>query len=173
MKESKGKRKGVDIRSRALNLLSYRARSVMEIRRALEERGFPGARIEETIDWLKESDYLNDEQFASELAASRVRNKFWGTKKIAFDLGRRGIEAEIISRVTTELSGEGEESVAEKALERWLARRSGAGAGTPGLPLDKDVYASAFRHLLSRGFPSNLIYQTLKTVKPLNDNDIE
>lgn len=171
MKESKEEKKGTKIRSRALNLLSYRARSVMELRRALKEREFLDASIEKTIDWLKEFGYLNDLRFATELAASRVRNKNWGTKKIAFDLAGRGIEAEIISRIVTGLSGEDEESTADKALEKWITRRFGT--EVPTLPLDKNVYASAFRHLLSRGFPSSVIYQVLKTLKPLKDNDIE
>ncbi|MEE9542362.1 MAG: regulatory protein RecX [Thermodesulfobacteriota bacterium] len=174
MKEIKEEeKKETKVRSRALNLLSYRARSVHELRVALKERAFSDTHIDETIDWLKEFGYLDDEKFASELAASRVRNKNWGSIKIASDLAKRGIETEIIKSVTAELFGEGEESTAGKALERWLAKRNGPKDGPPTLPLDKNVYASAFRHLQSRGFPSSVIYQALKTLKPLSDDDIE
>ena len=123
MKESREEKKSADIRARALNLLSYRARSVNEIRLSLRERGYDEASIEETIGWLKEFGYLNDSRFAFELASSRVRNKNWGCRKIAFDLKRRGIDAGIISEVLEDLSGESEESAAQRALEGWLTRR--------------------------------------------------
>ena len=173
MKESREEKKSADIRARALNLLSYRARSVNEIRLSLKERGYNEASIEETIGWLKEFGYLNDSRFAFELASSRVRNKNWGTRKIAFDLKRRGIDAGIISEVLEELSGESEESAARRALEGWLSRR----LGTKDFPLpptlDNALYASAFRHLQSRGFTSSTIYPILKNLKPLNNNEIE
>jgi regulatory protein len=162
-----------DIKSRALNLLSYRARSVEELRRSLREREFPETSIEETIEWLKEYGYLNDEQFAADLAAGRVRNKNWGVRKITSDLARRGIESEIITKIVTELSGESEESTAERALEKWLQKRFGSEENTPALPLDRKVYASAFRHLEARGFSSHLIYTVLAALKPTDTDDFE
>ncbi len=151
------KTKEADIKSRALNLLSYRARSVHELTRALGDRGFDKDSITNTIDWLKKSGYLNDSLFASELAASRLRNKNWGSRKIAFDLGNRGISKEIITKIMGDISEEVEEAAAENALKKWLRKRG------VSLPLEGKLFESAYRHLSSRGFPSTTIYRLLKS----------
>lgn len=150
------KTKETDVKSRALNLLSYRARSVHELTRALDDRGFDKGSITDTIGWLKKSGYLNDSLFASELAFSRLRNKSWGKRKIAFDLGNRGISREIITKITDEITEEEEEAAALSALKKWLRKRG------VSLPLERDLFASAYRHLASRGFPSTIIYRVLK-----------
>jgi regulatory protein len=150
------KTKEANIKSRALNLLSYRPRSVHELTRALGDRGFEKEAIDDTVAGLEKSGYLNDSLFASELAASRLRNKHWGRRKIAFDLGNRGISKEIVTKVLGEISDEAEEDAAQNALKKWLRKRG------VSLPLEKDLFASAYRHLSSRGFPSTTIYLVLK-----------
>ncbi len=150
------KTKEEKIKARALNLLSYRPRSVHELTRALGDRGFEKEPITDTIGWLKKAGYLNDALFASELAASRLRNKYWGKRKIAFDLGSRGISKEMITKIIEDISEEEEEAAALGALKKWLRKRG------VSLPLEKKVFESAYRHLASRGFPSTTIYRVLK-----------
>ncbi len=165
MLAKKNEKNKSDIRSRALNLLSYRARSVQELSIALRDREFEEPLINETLSWLIELGYLNDETFATELASSRRRNKNWGRRKIAFDLNKRGISGDIISTILDGFSEEEEESVAKDALGQWIKKRGAA------LPLEKKLFESAFRHLQIRGFPSAIIYRVLKSLTPQSNDD--
>src|SRR5918998_6239989 len=59
--------------SRALNVLGYRARSARELRERLAGGGDFGGTVDEGISRLEELGYLNDEEFARELARSEAR----------------------------------------------------------------------------------------------------
>ena len=48
----------------ALNLLSYRQRSIREIYLALKRKGFEENYIDYSINYCKENNYLNDKDFA-------------------------------------------------------------------------------------------------------------
>lgn len=162
---NKREKKNTDIKFRALNLLSYRARSRHELTLALKERGFTEPLVTETLDELKELGYLNDETFATELASSRIRNKNWGRMKIAFDLNKRGISRELITKILDGISQEEEESVAKNALKKWIKKRG------VSVPLERKLFESAFRHLQSRGFPSAIIYLALNGLTPQSEDD--
>jgi regulatory protein len=138
---------------------------VHELTLALKEREFDDSLIEETTCWLKELGYLNDQTFAAELASSRIRNKSWGRKKISFDLAKRGITAALIDSALEGFTEEKETSTAEEAFCKWIKKRGAT------LPLEKKIFESAFRHLLSRGFPSAIIYRVLKDRTPQSKND--
>jgi regulatory protein len=90
---------GPDARREALNLLSYRARSTKELEEKLQAKGFDSYEIKQTVLWLTDAGYLNDEVFARERASSRLRTRNWGTVKIAFDLKTKGISPEIVKKV--------------------------------------------------------------------------
>ncbi len=152
--------KGPDAGSAALNLLSYRARSTQELREKLEEKGFEPSEIKKTIDRLTGAGYLNDEDFARERAGSRLRNKNWGTVKIAFELKTKGISPDIITRVLDEVDEDMEKEAAEKALEKWT--RMNRAAIDKGGKWGKGLRLKAMRHLMGRGFKASVIGSALK-----------
>lgn len=154
------KGQGPDAWSAALNLLSYRARSTQELREKLEEKGFEPSEIKKTIDRLTGAGYLNDEDFARERAGSRLRNKNWGTVKIAFELKTKGISPDIITRVLDEVDEDMEKEAAEKALEKWT--RMNRAAIDKGGKWGKGLRLKAMRHLMGRGFKASVIGSALK-----------
>lgn len=84
----------------ALKFLSFRNRSVKEVRDYLVKKKFAPAEIAETIDNLIELKFLNDEKFAEEWVEIRTRIKPSGPIKLKFELRQKGIDEEIIKKVT-------------------------------------------------------------------------
>jgi regulatory protein len=143
-----------DLMSTALRLISYRPRSIAELREKLLARGFEAVEVEKAVEGLTGAGYLDDEKFAALLAGSRTRNKFWGPAKIAFELNRKGVSREIVRKTVVRDQGV-EEATALEALTRWLKK-----TGSPAL-LDRKGCAKAYRFLKGRGFTADSIFKVI------------
>lgn len=84
----------------ALWYLSIRSRSVKEIKDYLFRKGFDPENIETTLQELIDLGFLNDEKFAQEWVNIRTKTKPCGKIKLKFELKEKGIDQEIIDRVT-------------------------------------------------------------------------
>ncbi len=146
-----------DVLTVALKYLSYRERSISEVRERLKEKNFGSSEINKAVDYLLKAGYLNDERFAELLASSRIRNKNWGPAKIAFDLSSKGIAKEIIQRVIAsyDASNDSMAETAGKAFRKWV-RKKGLSP-----PLGRIESEKAFRFLKGLGFPTYVIINTL------------
>ena len=103
--------------SRALNVLGYRARSARELRERLLRADYLRETVNEVISRLEELGYLNDEEFARELARSEARK--YGPRRIYGDLRRAGIEEEAAREVVEEeFAGRSEHAAAREAAQR-------------------------------------------------------
>ncbi len=145
--------KGLNV---SFRFLSYRSRSIKELRERLEKeaksKGYlTDVHIEATVEYLIREGYLNDENFAREITESKQNNKDWGATKIAFELRKKGIPADIIDKVLKECGGEGEIEAAGRALAKWIRVK---GHDTP---LTSELVIKANRHLSSKGFSSYII----------------
>ncbi|MFQ6615562.1 MAG: regulatory protein RecX [Fidelibacterota bacterium] len=87
------------IKDAALTFLSYRPRSVQEMRRRLGEKGWSNQEIEPVIEELEKKDLLNDEEFAVLFARDRVQRKFLGPAALRYELKRMGIDQDLAERV--------------------------------------------------------------------------
>jgi len=76
---------------RALRRLARRDHSVAELRRALEERGYPPQEIEAALDRLHRERYLDDAGYAERYARSRLAHQGQGRALIRQGLRRRGV----------------------------------------------------------------------------------
>ena len=79
---------------RALDLLAIRARSVTELRRKLVQKGEPVEAVDEAIERLKGQKVLDDDQFARQFARSKVMGGGASRRRIAMELGRKGVDRE-------------------------------------------------------------------------------
>ena len=86
----------IKVTNYALNLISYRKRSEMEILNALDKKGFNKEYITYTIDYLKENKYINDEDFAKSFIADKQNLNKYGPNKIKYELYKKGISKEIV-----------------------------------------------------------------------------
>jgi regulatory protein len=95
-----------DPRERALRLLALRDHSCAEIRKKLAQRGFATEEISAVIDDLAAKGLLDDARFAARFGGALAREKHLGPRSIQIKLFQRGISAEIIQQVTSDLEDE-------------------------------------------------------------------
>lgn len=93
----------------ALNMLSRRDHSELEVRRRLAAKGFTHDIGDEVIARLREAGYLNDRRFARAYAESAIRNGRGYGFRLRLDLSRRGIDEEIIADAMEEVGAEYDE----------------------------------------------------------------
>ncbi|MHB8843165.1 MAG: regulatory protein RecX [Nitrospirota bacterium] len=105
----------------AYRYLTIRSRSRSEVERKLRDREFPPDIISSVIDHLIKLGYVNDEKFARDWAASRVRSRGFGRRRLEQELRIKGIGHDI---VRTSLKGlfeeESELDVARREADKKL-----------------------------------------------------
>ncbi len=113
-------------RDRAVRLLTYRDRSVAELRERLAEDGFLPETVSGVVDRLTDVGLVDDERFARSFARSLTQIRHLGRSRAARELAARGIDPELAGEALDEaLSVEAEEAAAGE-FSRSLARRPGA-----------------------------------------------
>lgn len=123
---------------KALRILEMSDRSEEEIRKKLEEGGFPPHVVSEVCAWLKDLHYLDDARYARGFALSRISRK--SIAVIRMELRQKGIADDLIEDACAEVSDQEPEAAYHAAV-------SYVGSKT-GVPREK-VIAS----ILRKGFP--------------------
>lgn len=80
----------------ALTLLSYRPRSVAELRGRLERKGHDPAMIDEVLSKLEQQSILGDEQFAQFWVENRLAHAPRGGRLLRTELRYKGVDRETI-----------------------------------------------------------------------------
>ncbi len=104
---------------RAARFLSYRPRSVQEVRRNLEEKQLEPVVIEAALDRLNAMGYLDDAAFARFWIQNRTEFKPLSPKALRYELRQKGVSTEIISEA---LEGLETEELAYEAAQNRLKR---------------------------------------------------
>lgn len=150
---------------RAVNLLTYKPRSINELRERLLEKIWTNEEIvESVIEKLKEYNYLNDVEFATNLAASKVRAKSFGKRRLKQDLKQKKLDNETIEKA---LENVFEETSEEEVIDRAVAKRLRI-KGVPQTPNDKNNF---FGYLMRQGFDYDLIRKKLDELPKLEDDE--
>lgn len=89
---------------RALDLLAIRSRSVVELRRKLIQKGEPVEAVDEVLERLKGQKVLDDEQFARQFARAKVTGAGASRRRIAMELGRKGVDRETADAAIDDLA---------------------------------------------------------------------
>jgi len=142
-------------KSFALDFIGYRARSVWEVAERLKKRGHSQNVIDQVIRELRQSDLLDDVQFAAQWAQSRVATKPLGERLLRRELKLKGISNEIVEKTVAETFGQ----VSQKELAANLLkiRRKRY------LALDeKKAKQRMAAFLLRRGFPREVVWEVVE-----------
>jgi len=83
-----------NFRSHALRMITDTFRSRKELVQRLEKMNCPPEKAREIADWLEDLGYLNDGEYAVEVARTYARRGY-GVKKIRDELYRRGVPREL------------------------------------------------------------------------------
>ncbi len=146
----------------ALNLLTFRSRTVKEVEKRLKEKGYPQEIIDEIIEKLIKLKYLDDKSYADDFIKSRTK---YGTRKLKIELRQKGIENETVQDCLDEcLDSETESSRAICEAQKALK--------TMRPPYDRAVLLRLRGRLARRGFSSEIINQAIREIN-LPDLDAE
>lgn len=140
-------------REYAFLLLKFRLRSEKEIANRLKKKGFAEEAVKETVVFLKEKGFLNDELFAKTWVNLRIKKPL-GLARVREELRLKGIEREIINRQIEKIKeGYCEEDIAAKIAREKLNRLK---------EIDPcKAKRRVFAYLLRRGFSPDIISDTL------------
>ncbi|MBI3248072.1 MAG: regulatory protein RecX [Deltaproteobacteria bacterium] len=135
----------------AYRLLAQRSYSEVQLADKMLAKGFTEAVVARTVARLKEQGYLNDVRLAAD-QVERLRQHGFGRARIRATLAQQGIATDTLTDALTSTSSDDEREDAK----RFLASRFSADA----LKQPK-IAARAFRLLLSRGYPQDVVEQLL------------
>lgn len=153
--------------NRAVKLLAAKPRSVRELReRLLEKLWTDGEIVDAVIEKLKEYNYLNDEQFARDVAVSKLRQRPQGRRRLQMSMSQKKLDKELVDAAITEAYEKlPEEQLIDAAIEKRLRVK--------GRPATRDDLKKFHDHLLRRGFSYDLIREKASQMMVVERDDVE
>lgn len=147
---------------RAVNLLTYKPRSVAELRERLLEKDWTNAEIVDAVlEKLKEYNYINDEEFAKSFAASRLRQKPVGRRVLKQKLALKKLDKETVE---TALEKAFEETPEADLIEIAIAKR----LRLKGKPETREDSKKFYDYLLRQGFSYDLVSSKMREIASRN-----
>lgn len=144
--------------NRAFNILSVKSYSIAEMRRRLLEKDWTNAEIVDAVlEKLKEYNYLNDAQYAENLAAYNIRQKPQGKRKLQMKLAQKRIDKETANDALEKVFEETPEAdLIDQSLQKRLRLK--------GIPKDRDETKKLFDYLLRQGFSFDLVREKVRDI---------
>ncbi len=150
---------------RAIRLLAAKPRSVRELReRLLEKQWTSEAAVDQVIEKLKGYKYLDDEQFARDLAMSKLRQRPQGRRRLEHTIAQKKLDKDTLTGALDEAferMPEGE--LIDRAIEKRLRAK-----GRPGT---REETKKFFDYLLRQGFDYGLIRDRMAGLAKLPADD--
>ncbi len=143
---------------RAVNLLAAKPRSVRELRERLLEKMWTNDEIvEAVIDKLKDYKYLDDEQYARDLAVSKLRQKPQGKRRLQQTMSQKKLDKETVEAAITEAF---EKLPEDELIDQAIAKR----LRLKGKPTTREETKKFYDHLMRQGFGFDLIREKMSAV---------
>jgi len=142
----------------AYRILTYRPRSIKELETKLREKEYSDCIIAAVIDHCTRLGYLDDARFAMQWAASRVRYRSLGKRRIEQELKLKGIDRLVIQQALQEAIPEQDErDAARNAAEKKLRTMTS---------IDPQARKRRLAGFLERkGFTPDIIWSLLNEVR--------
>lgn len=152
---------------RAVNLLAFKQRSIVELRARLLEKDWTNREIvEEVIEKLAGYGYLNDAQFAKSFAASQIRQKPIGKRVLKQKLAMKKLDKETIeTALETAFEDTPESEIIERAIEKRLRVK--------GKPETREDAKKFYDYLLRQGFSYDLVGSKMRELAKRDFEDNE
>ena len=143
---------------RAVNLLTYKPRSVTELRTRLLEKDWTTPEIVDSVlEKLKEYNYVNDQQFAKSFAASQIRQKPIGKRVLQQKLAMKKLDKETVAEALEKVL---EETPEEEIIERAITKR----LRLKGKPETREDAKKFYDYLLRQGFSYDLVSNKMREI---------
>lgn len=146
----------IKCKNSAIRIIERSYKSEKEMKDKLFLKGYDESTIERTLDFLREYNFLNDENYARSYVKDRIRAE--GKRKIKHTLIRKGIDDNLIEdELSKVLSDDLKEVALGLALKKYntLKKR------------ENDKYKLSqklYRFLMSKGYDFDLVSQVVKEV---------
>jgi regulatory protein len=139
----------------AYKAVARRERTVAELRTALERRRVEPAAIDAAVEELTAAGFLDDARYAVLFAEDKRELAQWGSDRIARELTRRGVAADLIDAALCDRTRQGELGTALTLLEQRF----------PAPPADDRERDRAWRLLVRRGYAPEVAYEAVRTLE--------
>ena len=145
--------------NRAVKLLAAKPRSIAELRERLLEKLWTNEEIvNHAIEKLKEYGYLDDEQYARDVAVSKLRQKPQGKRRLQQAMSQKKLDREIVEEaVHAAYEKHPEQKLIDTAIEKRVRLK--------GVPETRDDEKKFYDHLMRLGFGYGLIKEKLNDLK--------
>jgi len=149
--------------NRAVNLLAAKPRSIAELRGRLLEKAWTNHEIvDAVIEKLKEYKYLDDVQFAGDLAVSKLRQKPQGKRRLQQSLSKKQLDREVMENaIASAFEKLPEEDLIDEAIKKRVRLK--------GKPETREDTKKFYDYLLRLGFGFDLIRSRLSEIAKLTD----
>lgn len=139
----------------SFDYLSYRIRTISEIKRKLHLKKLSDETIEKVIVHLKELKLINDEEFAKQLIAEKIKNKPQGRRLLQQKLYEKGIPKQISESLLDKmLSPQTEKYLALKIYQKLKPKLQGM--------LQMDMKKKIYETLSRKGFDYEIINEIIR-----------
>jgi regulatory protein len=150
---------------RAFNLLSAKPRSLAELRTRLLEKEWADAEVvDRAIARLQELGYLNDQQYAEQLANSRLSVKPIGKTRLRRDLQRKKLSPTVINQALENVyETHDEEALIDQAIAKKTRLR--------GKPTTREESKKLLDYLMRQGFSYDLAMRKVRAAGKVDNDD--
>ena len=151
--------------NRAVKLLAAKPRSIAELRERLLEKSWTNDEIVGNVmEKLKEYGYLDDGQFARDVALSKLRQKPQGKRRLQQSMGRKMLDRETIDDAIDDAFEKlPEAELIDLAVDKRLRLK--------GVPRTREDTKKFYDYLLRLGFGYDLIREKMSAVGATADPD--
>ena len=146
----------IKCKNSALRIVERSYKSERELKDKLLLKGYDKESIEKTMEFLKEYNFLSDNNYTKMYV--KDKSKFQGKNKIKFDLYRKGIDEEIIQEELSSIDEEDEREVAYNlVLKKYnvISKRE-----SDKYKLSQKLY----RYIVSKGYSYDIASYAIKKV---------
>lgn len=149
--ESSEKNIGPSLKARAIDFLSRREHSRLELQRKLQRHSDDLFEINSVLDQLAKGNWQSDERFAQS-HLNRRQDKF-GSSRLLYELRQHGVEPDSLVEIQEQL----QETELQRARAVWQRKFNAP-------PADQKEWAKQYRFMISRGFAPNLLRRIIDSV---------
>lgn len=154
---------------RAGRLLAAKPRSVRELRERLLEKLWTNAEIVDgVIEKLKDYKYLDDDQYAKDMAVSKLRQKPQGKRRLQQSMSQKKLDKDVVETAIADAFKKlPEEDLIQLAIAKRLRLK--------GKPETREETKKFYDHLLRQGFGFDLIRENMAAIASgrFEDDEIE
>ena len=147
----------------AIKIIERSYKTEKEIRDKLKQKGYEEKQINNSIDFLKEYNFINDNTYAKAFIKDKLSSK--GSQKIKYDLMKKGIAKDIIEENLIKVDKNEEKEVAlnvgRKKYESIRRKESD----------NYKLSGKLYRFLISRGYAYDIVKDVVKEIMSLDESE--